>query len=75
MDAGGAHEALIGIGIGLGPLSGLAGQLLVGVPLPFTQGGSGVGPFLALAFTTLPIVAVCALGALRSLFRLPGRPA
>jgi hypothetical protein len=75
VDAGGAHEALIGIGIGLGPLSGLAGQLLVGVQLPFASTGSGVGPFLALAFTTLPIVAVCVLGALRSLFRLPGRPA
>lgn len=75
VDAGGAHEALIGIGIGLGPLSGLAGQLLVGVQLPFASASSGVGPFLALAFTTLPIVAVCVLGALRSLFRLPGRPA
>jgi MFS family permease len=74
VDAGGAHESLIGIGIGLGPLSGLAGQLLVGAKLPFA-GPSGVGPFMALAITTMPIVAVCITGSLRSLFRLRGRPA
>jgi MFS family permease len=75
VDAGGAHESLIGIGIGLGPLSGLAGQLLVGVKLPFGQAQATLGPFVALALTTVPIVAVCWLGSIRSLFRLPGRPA
>lgn len=70
VDAGGAHESLIGIGIGLGPLSGLAGQLLVGQQLP---GGAALNPFVALAFTTAPIMTVCALGSLRSLVRLPGR--
>jgi MFS family permease len=75
VDAGGAHESLIGIGIGIGPLSGLAGQLLVGSRLPFARTGSGLQPFAALALTTLPIIAICVLGALRSLFRLPGRPA
>ena len=75
VDAGGAHEGLIGIGIGLGPLSGLAGQLLVGKPLPFAQAGAGLPPFVALALTTTPIIAVCLLGSLRSLFRLRGRPA
>jgi MFS family permease len=75
VDAGGAHEGLIGIGLGLGPLSGLAGQLLVGEPLPFAQAGTALGPFLALAVTTTPIIFVCGLGALRSLVRLPGRPA
>ena len=74
VDAGGAHESLIGIGIGLGPLSGLAGQLLVGQQLPFGEGGTALGPFVALALTTTPIIAVCALGSLRSLVRLPGRP-
>jgi MFS family permease len=73
VDAGGAHESLIGLGIGLGPLSGLAGQLLVGAALPF--GAGALGPVLALALTTTPIIAVCALGSLRSLVRLPGRPA
>jgi MFS family permease len=75
VDAGGAHESLIGIGIGLGPLSGLAGQLLVGVQLPFGQAHSPLGPFVALAFTTVPIIALCWLGSVRSLFRPPGRPA
>jgi hypothetical protein len=74
VDAGGAHESLIGIGIGLGPLSGLAGQLLVGQRLPFAA-GAGLQPFVALALTTTPIIAVCVLGSLRSLVRLPGRPA
>jgi hypothetical protein len=32
-------------------------------------------PFAALAITTTPIIAVCVLGAWRSLFRPPGRPA
>ena len=75
VDAGGAHESLIGIGIGLGPLSGLAGQLLVGVHLPFSGSEAALGPFVALAFTTVPIMMVCGVGSLRSLFRLPGRPA
>jgi len=69
VDAGGAHEGLIGIGIGLGPLSGLAGQLLVAAP---GQGG-GFHPFAALAITTAPIAALCVIGALRPLFRLRDR--
>jgi MFS family permease len=73
VDAGGAHESLIGLGIGLGPLSGLAGQLLVGAALPF--GAGALGPVLALTLTTTPIIAVCALGSLRPLVRLPDRPA
>lgn len=75
VDAGGAHEGLIGIGIGLGPLSGLAGQLLVNQPLPFAATSARLEPFVALALTSLPIISVCVLGALRSLVRLPGRPA
>jgi hypothetical protein len=74
VDAGGAHEGLIGIGIAMGPLSGILGQLLVGWHAPF-GGRTGLGPFVALAVTTMPIIAVCMFGALRSLFRLPGRPA
>jgi hypothetical protein len=70
VDAGGAHESLIGIGIGLGPLLGLAGQMLV----PF-GGASSLGPFAALALTTGPLIAICVSGALFSLLRLPGRPA
>lgn len=69
VDAGGAHEGLIGIGIALGPLSGLVGQLLVG-----GEGSSAPTPFAALALTTTPIIALCMLGSLRALLRLPGRP-
>jgi len=74
VDAGGAHESLIGIGIGLGPLSGLAGQLLIGAKVPFSD-ADGLGHFVALTLTTLPIIAVCTTGSPRSLFRLRGRPA
>jgi Major Facilitator Superfamily len=69
VDAGGAHEALIGLGIALGPLSGLAGQLLV------APAGGPISPFVALAMTTTPIVGVCVVGSLRALLRLPGRRA
>lgn len=72
VDAGGEHEGLIGIGIGLGPLSGLAGQLLVARP---GSGGAGLEPLSALAITTAPIIALCVAGSLRALFRLRGRPA
>jgi MFS family permease len=72
VDAGGAHEGLIGIGIGLGPLSGLAGQLLVTAP---GHGGGGLQPFVALAVTTAPIAALCAAGALRPLLKPRDRPA
>jgi hypothetical protein len=75
VDAGGAHEGLIGIGIGLGPLSGLAGQLLVGQRLPFAPTSVGLQPFAALAVSTLPIMSLCVLGALRPLVKPPGRPA
>jgi MFS family permease len=70
VDAGGAHEALIGMGIAFGPLSGLAGQLLV---VPGSAGG--IPPFAALALTTTPILGVCVVGSLRALIRLPGRRA
>ncbi len=73
VDAGGAHEGLIGIGLGLGPLSGLAGQLLIGAQLPFAS--RGLGPFMALSLAVLPVVALCVAGSARALFRLPGRPA
>jgi MFS family permease len=67
VDAGGDHEGLIGIGIGLGPLSGLAGQLLVADP---ASARTGLGPFGALAVTTAPIIGLCMAGALRALFKL-----
>jgi hypothetical protein len=42
--------------------------------MPFF-GSSVLGPFVALALTTAPVIAVCMFGALRSLFKLPARPA
>lgn len=72
VDAGGDHEGLIGVGIGLGPLSGLAGQLLVAQP---SGAQTGLGPLAALAVTTAPIIALCLAGSLRALVKLPARPA
>jgi len=73
VDAGGAHEGLIGIGLALGPLSGIAGQLLVGMH-PRLPGQSGeLSMFFALALTTIPIAALCSFGALRPLLKLPAR--
>jgi len=74
VDAGGAHEGLIGLGLGLGPLSGLAGQLLLGQRLPGANQSSSLGHAAALALAVSPIVAVCALGSLRALLKLRGRP-
>jgi MFS family permease len=74
VDAGGAHETLIGIGIGLGPLSGLIGQGLVGTPIPLS-GSALLAPPAALALTLLPFVGLCVVGALRPLLKPRGRPA
>jgi predicted MFS family arabinose efflux permease len=74
VDAGGTHETLIGIGIGLGPLSGLLGQSLAGRSVPLA-GHLTLAPTAALALTLLPFVGVCVVGSLRSLVKPPGRPA
>jgi predicted MFS family arabinose efflux permease len=63
VDAGGAHEGLIGLGFALGPLAGLAGQAL-------TFGGGGSGALLA---TISPIAALCLIGAFRPLWTLKAR--
>ncbi len=75
VDAGGAHEGLIGLGAGLGPLSALTGQLLVGTALPGGEAGSGLSAFMAMAVAVSPIVVVCAFGSLRALLRLRVQPA
>jgi Na+/melibiose symporter-like transporter len=54
VDAGGGHEARIGLGFALGPGTGLAGIALAG-PL---------GPVLGMLAGLSPVVAVCMLGAL-----------
>ncbi len=63
VDAGGAHEGLIGLGFALGPLAGLAGQAL-------TFGGGGSRTMLA---TIAPVAALCAVGAFRPLWALRAR--
>jgi MFS family permease len=61
VDAGGAHEGLIGSGFAVGPLMGL-----LGVALAPTVGGELVGMFCGVG----PLVAVCAVGAMIPLARL-----
>jgi MFS family permease len=61
VDAGGAHEGLIGLGLVAGPAVGLLGHALANVGAPSQLG------LLAAAF---PVVLACWFGALRSLTRL-----
>lgn len=66
VDAGGAHEALIGLGYALGPGAGLVGTAIA----------QGAGPGSAayaqgMSLATLPLVAVCSCAALWQLFRRP----
>jgi hypothetical protein len=64
VDAGGAHEALIGVGYALGPGAGLIGTALAG----------GAGPGSAayvrgMSIATLPLILVCTVCALRPLIQ------
>ena len=64
VDAGGAHEALIGLGYALGPGAGLIGTTLA----------QGAGPCSAaytqgMSIATLPLVVVCSCAALWQLLR------
>ncbi|MEO7032429.1 MAG: MFS transporter [Polyangiaceae bacterium] len=64
VDAGGAHEALIGLGYAVGPAAGLVGSALA----------SGAGPGAAayvhgMSISTLPIVVATTLGALWPLLK------
>ncbi len=63
VDAGGAHEGLIGLGFALGPLAGLAGQAL-------TFEGTGTS---ATSTAILPIAVLCLVGAFRPLWSLRAR--
>ncbi|HEY4104317.1 MAG TPA: MFS transporter [Polyangiaceae bacterium] len=64
VDAGGAHEALIGVGYALGPGAGLVGTALA----------HGAGPGSAayargMSAATAPLIVACTLGALWPLFQ------
>lgn len=60
VDAGGAHESLIGLGFVLGPMAALAGQSL---------GGLLAQPVLGLAGGVLPVILICLTGAYWALGR------
>jgi predicted MFS family arabinose efflux permease len=60
VDAGGAHEGLIGLGFALGPLSGLVGSVL-------TRGA--LGPMQATLLSVLPLALTCLVLSLRPLRR------
>jgi hypothetical protein len=74
VDAGGAHEGLIGLGFSMGPISGLLGQALSGTRLPGDSGAT-LAPISALLLAVAPIVALCWYYSLRALVKPRGRPA
>ncbi|HET7539882.1 MAG TPA: MFS transporter [Polyangiaceae bacterium] len=65
VDAGGAHEALIGLGYALGPLAGLIGTALAHGAAP-----GSAGYVQGMSVATLPLVAACSVAAL---WQLRGR--
>jgi hypothetical protein len=64
VDAGGAHEALIGLGYALGPGAGL-----IGTALAQGAGPGSAGYTQGMSIATLPLVAVCSCAALWQLVR------
>jgi hypothetical protein len=73
VDAGGAHEGLIGLGLGLGPLAGIIGYSLSGQ----SMAGSTLSYVEAMLIAVLPLVCLCIAGSLwpmPRLFRAPSSP-
>ncbi len=69
VDAGGAHEALIGLGYALGPSAGLIGTALA------QNAAQGSAPYIrGMTIATLPLIAASSLASLWPLIRRP-RPA
>jgi predicted MFS family arabinose efflux permease len=68
VDAGGAHEGLIGLGLGLGPLVGIVGYELAGQRL--SLGGAELGYVTGMLLAIAPLLSLCAFGALRPLPRV-----
>jgi MFS family permease len=60
VEAGGAHEGLIGLGLALGPLSGIAGRYAEQLVSSYAAG---------MALGAAPLVVVCAVAAFRALDR------
>ena len=67
VDAGGAHEALIGLGYALGPSAGL-----IGTALAHGQGPGTTAYVQGMSVATLPLIAACSLAALWPLLRAHG---
>lgn len=61
VDAGGAHEGLIGLGLVLGPALGLAGEAL---------SRDGNNPLVGITLAAAPLVLSCWFGACRALVRV-----
>ena len=70
VDAGGAHEALIGVGYALGPGAGL-----IGTALAHGAGPGSAAYMQGMSIATLPLVAVCSCAALWQLMRGTREPA
>lgn len=64
VDAGGAHEAMIGVGFTLGPLAGLAGKAMAGA-----VGGATIGMIAGVS----PVIVLCTVGGLLPLLALRPR--
>jgi hypothetical protein len=64
VDAGGAHEALIGLGYALGPSAGLIGSALA-----HGDGPGSPAYVRGMAIATAPLIVACVVGALRPLIR------
>jgi hypothetical protein len=64
VDAGGAHEALIGVGYALGPGAGL-----VGTALAHGAGPGSAAYVSGMSVATLPLIVVCSAGALWPLMK------
>jgi hypothetical protein len=68
VDAGGAHEGLIGLGLGLGPLAGIVGYALTEQRI--IAGGGAFGSFAGALIGIFPLVFVCVAGSLWPMPRL-----
>jgi MFS family permease len=72
VDAGGAHEGLIGLGLGLGPLAGIIGYGLSNHKLAIS--GAELGYLQGTLIAVLPLLFACLIGALRPMPRLLRAP-
>ena len=65
VDAGGAHESLIGLGYSIGPICGLIGYSMAG--------GDWMFQFWPMLLGIGPLFAICTIGAMLPLLRLRGK--